>query len=89
MLRCGALSWGYGLPRFDVAPPVGVMDSIALVWPLKLWIWTPTLRCGPLSWELEERSCFAVFNCTTKGTETHYLYRGHNVAVQGDQMDVC
>ena len=32
--------------------------------------------------------CFAVFNCTTKGGEKHYLYRGRIVAVQGDQVDV-
>ena len=51
---CSPLSWGYGLPHFDVAPRVGVMD----------------------------------FNCTTKGGEKRYLYRGRIVAVQGDQMDV-
>ena len=46
----GPLSWGYGLPRFGVAPRVGDMDSHALAWPLELGIWTPTLWHGPLSW---------------------------------------
>ena len=32
--------------------------------------------------------CFAVFNCTTKGGEKRYLYRGRIVAEPGDQVDV-
>ena len=45
-LRRGPSCWGYGLPRFSVAPQVLVMDSHALVWPLELGLWTPTLWCG-------------------------------------------
>ena len=53
-------SWGYGLPRFGVAPRVGDMDSHALAWPsswgyglpcfgvaLESRIWTPMLWRGP------------------------------------------
>ena len=32
------------------APRVGDAESRALALPLELGIWTPTLRCGPLSW---------------------------------------
>ena len=32
------------------APGVGVMDSHALVWPVQLGLWTPTLRCRSSSW---------------------------------------
>ena len=39
----GPSSWGYGLPRFGVAPQVGDTDSHALVWPLELGIRTRTL----------------------------------------------
>ena len=60
----GPLSWGYGLPRFGVAPCIRDTDSHALAWPLELgirictlWrgplelgIWTPTLWRGPSSW---------------------------------------
>ena len=54
-LRCGPLSWGYGLTHFGVAPRVGVMDDYTSVWPVELglWelgLWTTTRRCGPLSW---------------------------------------
>ena len=35
-LRCGRLSWGYGLSRFGVTPRVVVMDTHTLVWPLEL-----------------------------------------------------
>ena len=45
-LQCGLLSWGYELPRFGMAPRVGLMDSHALVLPLEFWMWTPTLLCG-------------------------------------------
>ena len=38
-----------------------------------------------LVWPLE----VGMFNCTTKGSEKHYLYRGRILAVQGDQVDVC
>ena len=34
MLLRGPLSWADRLPRFCVAPFVGVTDSLALAWPL-------------------------------------------------------
>ena len=40
-LQCGPSSWGYGLPRFGVAPGVRDMDSHTSVWPLELGIRTP------------------------------------------------
>ena len=36
MLRHGTSSWGEGFPRFCVVLPVGVTDSHASAWPLKL-----------------------------------------------------
>ena len=46
----GPSSWGYGLPRFCVAPRVGDKDSHAFAWPLELGLRTPTLLRGPSSW---------------------------------------
>ena len=47
-LRCGPSSWGYGLPRFCVAPQVGDTDSHTFPWPVELGIRTPTLLRGPV-----------------------------------------
>ena len=41
MLQCCLSSWGYGLPRFGVAPRVGDTDSLGL----------PTFDFSPLHWE--------------------------------------
>ena len=64
-------SWGYGLPRFGVAPRIGDTDSHALAWLLELGIGTPSLGVAPrvgdrdshaLVWPLElEMRCFGVF----------------------------
>ena len=35
-LRCDPSSWGGELPYLGAAPPVGVLDSHASVWPHKL-----------------------------------------------------
>ena len=43
----GFLRWGYGLPRFDVAPCVGLMDSHTLVWPFEFWLWTTHSGLAP------------------------------------------